>query len=542
MGWVKKFVKDPIDAVTDNKFTSSPTGILTGVALLATGGMAAAGLLGEGAVAGGLAGGLEGAAGAAAADGALVGGLEGLGGLAAADAAIPTVVIPGVAGGGAGLAGLGDLGLSVGIPGALANGFSLDPSGHYVNNIEGNYDTTPDTTDYTPDIVKDQNVLNNATTSLDKGTTTAINNAVGSGSNLSLNDVGGLVKNISNLGAALNDKSNNQNTAANANSQLNAILQAANEGKIKQDNYIKELQGAASTASASNKDYLKDLNSLSTNIGQNNTKYLSDLNSLSSTIGQNNSDYITQMQARAAAADAAAANYASMVESQQSAANAADDKYVSQLMGMYMPGTPEATLMQQQLNAKDAAAGRNSQYGVRSVDLNAYLAEQRRQTMLNSNYVDAMHHKYGNSLTTDPAYQKAIYRSVANDLLTSGAYKDAINGTAQKDLLTSGAYQNAVNNTAQKDLLTSGAYQNAVSDKAANDILTSAAMAGTVNNNQLLNALTNPATTGLNTTMVNGQNNQNNSLWATAGQAATTIGNVASGATKLIDGLGGLFS
>lgn len=41
---------------------------------------------------------------------------------------------------------------------------------------------------------------------------------------------------------------------------------------------------------------------------------------------------------------------------------------------MYNPGTPEANMMQQEMDRKDAAAGRNSQYGVRSTDLAAKLA------------------------------------------------------------------------------------------------------------------------------------------------------------------------
>lgn len=42
--------------------------------------------------------------------------------------------------------------------------------------------------------------------------------------------------------------------------------------------------------------------------------------------------------------------------------------------GLYNPGSPEANALQQQMEAKDAAAGRNSQYGTRAVDLAAKLA------------------------------------------------------------------------------------------------------------------------------------------------------------------------
>lgn len=43
--------------------------------------------------------------------------------------------------------------------------------------------------------------------------------------------------------------------------------------------------------------------------------------------------------------------------------------------GLYAPGSPEHTLLQQTMERKDAAAGRNSQYGPRAVDLAAKIAE-----------------------------------------------------------------------------------------------------------------------------------------------------------------------
>ena len=47
--------------------------------------------------------------------------------------------------------------------------------------------------------------------------------------------------------------------------------------------------------------------------------------------------------------------------------------------GLYAPGSPEYNLLKQQMEAQDAAAGRNSQYGVRAVDLAAKIAQIKAQ-------------------------------------------------------------------------------------------------------------------------------------------------------------------
>lgn len=70
------------------------------------------------------------------------------------------------------------------------------------------------------------------------------------------------------------------------------------------------------------------------------------------------------------------------------------------LQGMYKPGTPEATLMEQKMNAKDAAAGRNSQYGVRATDLAAQLATQRSGIMTSAGYQN-MANAYRNRSSQD---------------------------------------------------------------------------------------------------------------------------------------------
>lgn len=47
----------------------------------------------------------------------------------------------------------------------------------------------------------------------------------------------------------------------------------------------------------------------------------------------------------------------------------------------YAPGSPEAKLMEQTMNRQDAAAGRNSQYGVRATDLQAKIAQAKMQAL-----------------------------------------------------------------------------------------------------------------------------------------------------------------
>lgn len=70
------------------------------------------------------------------------------------------------------------------------------------------------------------------------------------------------------------------------------------------------------------------------------------------------------------------------------------------LQGMYKPGTPEADLMEQKMRAKDAAAGRNSQYGVRATDLAANLADKRAGIMTSAGYQN-MSNAYRNRSSQD---------------------------------------------------------------------------------------------------------------------------------------------
>lgn len=73
---------------------------------------------------------------------------------------------------------------------------------------------------------------------------------------------------------------------------------------------------------------------------------------------------------------------------------------IDTLQGMYKPGTPEADLMEQKMRAKDAMAGRNSQYGVRAVDLASNLADKRSNIMTSAGYQN-MANAYRNRSSQD---------------------------------------------------------------------------------------------------------------------------------------------
>lgn len=84
--------------------------------------------------------------------------------------------------------------------------------------------------------------------------------------------------------------------------------------------------------------------------------------------------------------------------------NALMDRYnqnASTISNMYAPGSPEYTLMKQAMDRKDAAAGRNSQYGTRAVDLAGTIAKLKGDmfnSSLNSQnqlYTAANQGKYG---------------------------------------------------------------------------------------------------------------------------------------------------
>lgn len=75
------------------------------------------------------------------------------------------------------------------------------------------------------------------------------------------------------------------------------------------------------------------------------------------------------------------------------------DKQMSDINKLYAPGSPEHELLKQEMERKDAAAGRNSQYGPRATDLAAKIAEIKARniaTLAGSTQGNVM-----NSITAD---------------------------------------------------------------------------------------------------------------------------------------------
>lgn len=127
--------------------------------------------------------------------------------------------------------------------------------------------------------------------------------------------------------------------------------------------------------------------------------------------------------------------------------------------GMYKPGSDEANWMQHELEARDAAAGRRSQYGPRSVELNSKLA-QARMSALNS-----------------PAYL-ALQGAYLNNAPGSGGLSDLFgamsSGTNGGNLINSilnsviSGYQNG--NTASNFISNNASLLNNNSDLSINDL------------------------------------------------------------------------
>lgn len=73
---------------------------------------------------------------------------------------------------------------------------------------------------------------------------------------------------------------------------------------------------------------------------------------------------------------------------------------LDQMMNMYKPGSPEALQMQRELAARDAKAGRRSQYGPRSTELNAKLADARMKMMSSPGFLAMQAAQMNNSPST----------------------------------------------------------------------------------------------------------------------------------------------
>ena len=80
---------------------------------------------------------------------------------------------------------------------------------------------------------------------------------------------------------------------------------------------------------------------------------------------------------------------------------------------MYAPGSPEYNLMKQEMERKDAAAGRNSQYGTRATELAGKIAGLKTNALLqaqtgqNALFQSSMNNRYSGLNSLFAQYGKA---------------------------------------------------------------------------------------------------------------------------------------
>ena len=99
--------------------------------------------------------------------------------------------------------------------------------------------------------------------------------------------------------------------------------------------------------------------------------------------------------------------------------------YANSINQMFAPDSPYAQQMQQELARKDAAAGRNSQYGSRAVQLAAALTQARAQALGGNNYANAARNTSGASMLN------GLFSNFASPQAMQGLYgagQSAFNG------------------------------------------------------------------------------------------------------------------
>lgn len=89
---------------------------------------------------------------------------------------------------------------------------------------------------------------------------------------------------------------------------------------------------------------------------------------------------------------------------------------------MYKPGSPEANYMQQQMDAKDAAAGRNSQYGVRADNLAGQLAKLRMDA--NTQMTTGIANVYSNAINKQGGADAGLLSALGNLSKNGGGVSD----------------------------------------------------------------------------------------------------------------------
>lgn len=101
----------------------------------------------------------------------------------------------------------------------------------------------------------------------------------------------------------------------------------------------------------------------------------------------------------------------------------ADNAYTNQINsinGLYAPDSAYAKQMEQTLARKDAAAGRNSQYGTRAVELAANLTDSKSKAINSANYTNLMAGKI-NAQNQFPASLVSLMQGKGGQSLVNGA-------------------------------------------------------------------------------------------------------------------------
>jgi hypothetical protein len=91
---------------------------------------------------------------------------------------------------------------------------------------------------------------------------------------------------------------------------------------------------------------------------------------------------------------------------------------INQINGLFAPDSAYAKQMEQALARKDAAAGRNSQYGTRAVELAAALTKDKANALLSSGYGNLLSQRGINQNVPWNGFLAALGSGPGQDLIT----------------------------------------------------------------------------------------------------------------------------
>lgn len=94
------------------------------------------------------------------------------------------------------------------------------------------------------------------------------------------------------------------------------------------------------------------------------------------------------------------------------------NNYIQQINSLFAPDSPYAKQMQQAMERKDAAAGRNSQYGTRAVELAAALTRDKANALTSSGFQNMLGQYGTNSNSIVNGFLAALGSQGGQDLIT----------------------------------------------------------------------------------------------------------------------------